>query len=144
MLGSKQASGLTSKLKTPEKSVSLASPPDDGSDMTEKSFYMTFEEYLKKRGSKGSIETYDDNEGPGFANILSDQEYFNVMKTIGVLDEEQVNDDEFNKDEAWKIINKWFESSPERKSLKSSTKEEIKNKMTSEFTKRLSTSPISP
>ena len=67
--------------------------------------------------SKRSLGTQEENEAIGFANILTDEEYFKVMKTIGILDEESTTD--FSKSKAWNIINKWFDKSPDRKMLPS-------------------------
>jgi len=101
---------------------------DTASNLTEESFYLSF----------------DDLQKNGFSNILTDGEYFGVMKSIGVLSEELVKEPDFTQKKAWDIINQWFDSSEARQALPEEQKETIKKQIASEFTKRMIESDVSP
>lgn len=69
---------------------------------------------------------------------MTNEEYLNVMDSIGVIiPYELPENNNFSEDEARKIINSWFESSPERKSIRKAQKSKIVNTLSTKFVKAM-------
>ena len=70
--------------------------------------------------------------------MLTDEEYLNVMDSIGIILPYEIPENQnISEDEARGIINKWFESSPDRKSMKNRQKSRIVETLSTKFVKAM-------
>lgn len=75
-------------------------------------------------------------EAKEFTNILTDEEYLNMMDSIGVeLPYDLPENHGLSEEEARKIINSWFDSSPERKSMKGNRRSKIVQALSTKYAK---------
>lgn len=69
-----------------------------------------------------------------FTNLLTDDELLNLMDSIGVMVPTDLPDtDGLSEEEARRIINSWFESSPDRKSMKNRRKTKIIDELSTKY-----------